>query len=143
MATARVTGKQFHPAAFERLKQSDRIGNNMLLRGLRVESRAKVELTAGPPRRVDTGRLRSSLFTRRLIRGGLRGAMVGTNVSYSWWVHYGTGIYGPHRTVITPVRAKVLVFVPKGGNRPVFAKYVSGMRPNPFLINALPAARLG
>lgn len=131
-----------HGAAIARLLVSDKIANSMFVRGLRVESKAKVELSTGPPRRVDTGRLRASLSTRRIRILGLRGARVGTNVSYGLLVHNGTGLFGPRRAPIRPRRATVLVFVPRGETNPVFARSVRGMEPNPYLRNALPAARI-
>ena len=57
------------------------------------------------------------------------------------WVHNGTGIYGPARKMITPKRARRLKFKPSGSTRFVYARAVRGMPPNPFLRNALPAAR--
>lgn len=141
MATVRVT-HHLNNAAIARLLVSDKVANSMFVRGLLVESAAKVELSSGPPRRVDTGRLRASIFTRRIRRLGLRGARVGTNVAYGLMVHNGTGIFGPRHAPIRPRRARVLVFIPRGQTHPVFAHSVRGMEANPYLRNALPAARI-
>jgi hypothetical protein len=72
---------------------------------------------------------------------GLPAARIGTPLRRARWIHDGTGIYGPRRTPIRPTRAKRLVFKPKGSKRIVFAKSVKGMKANPFLKDALPAAK--
>ncbi len=128
-------------AARLRAAMADPIGRNMMKRGLRVESRAK-ELISTSPKRVNTGRLRSSIRTIPIPYMGTYGAAIGTNVYYALWVHDGTGLYGPRRMKITPKRGKYLKFTPKGSSRPVFARSVKGMKPNPYLRDALPAARL-
>ena len=76
-----------------------------------------------------------------MSRGGLPGVRIGTNVEYAIFVHEGTGIYGPKGVPIRPSRAKALVFTPYGAVKPVFAKQVKGMPANPFLVNALWAAK--
>lgn len=129
-------------AALARLYLSDKIANNMFVRGLLVESRAKIELSVGPPRRVDTGRLRADISTRRILHNGRRGAQVGTGLKYSLWVHNGTGIYGPLHKPITPKHHTFLRFRPKGSKKFVFVRSVKGMKPNPYLLRALPAAKL-
>lgn len=145
---ARVrTRTESHPAAYARLYDSPAVGNNMFLRGLRVEARAKQNLNLNSPRRVDTGRLRAGIGTtriRREFRGVfVRGARIGTRVFYGRFVHEGTGIYGPRKQLIVPKRAKALRFKPKGGTGFVYVKSVKGMKPNRFLTDALPAAKLG
>lgn len=115
---------------------------DLMRRGLLVETRAKRNLAGvGGPKRIDTGRLRSSISTQVVMRDGAPAVLVGTNVRYARWVHDGTGVYGPLRRRITPKRSKVLRFRPGGRGRYVYAKSVAGMRPNAFLRNALPAAR--
>lgn len=134
-----------HPSAYEALYGSVRVGENMFLRGKLVESRAKHELQRDP-KRVDNGRLRSSIDTRRIRRivGGfhVRGARVGTDVFYGIYVHRGTGIHGPYRTPIVPKTKRVLRFQPRGSAVFIYARSVKGMKPNHFLTNAIPAARL-
>lgn len=141
---ARVSVKRIvsHPENYVRLYSSQKIGNNMFLRGLRVETRAKVELSTNPPR-VDTGRLRASIATHRIRHGIIPAARVGTNVFYWKYVYYGTGLYGPYHHPITPRQATRLRFRPKGSTKYVYALSVKGMQPNRFLTNALPAAKLG
>lgn len=119
------------------------VARDMLRRGLLVEGRAKQLLAGGSgrPARIDTGRLRASITTRMVVDRGVPVARIGTGVRYALWVHEGTGIYGPRRTVIRPRRAKVLRFKPKGSTRFIYRPQVRGMKPNRFLVDALPAAR--
>ena len=118
------------------------VARDMLRRGLLVETQAKRNIGGvGGPRRVDTGRLRASISTQLLMRNGVPAVVVGTNVFYALWVHNGTGVYGPAHRLIRPKRARRLKFKPSGQNTYVYARFVVGMKPNPFLRNALPAAR--
>lgn len=116
------------------------VARDMQRRGLRVETAAKVRISSNP-KRVDTGRLRSSIKAVPIRRGGRPGSRIGTKVSYALYVHNGTGIFGPRGMRIKPKTARYLRFIPKGGHRYVYARSVKGMRPNPFLVDALPAAR--
>jgi len=117
-------------------------------RGNRVLQRARV---LAP---VDQGQLRASLAQEMLVRNGAPIARIGTNVKYAIFVHEGTGVYGPRRTPITPVRKRLLSWPIKnntgqgrrryrGGatQRYAFAKQVQGVRPRPFLRKALDAAK--
>lgn len=115
---------------------------DMLKRCIRVESAAKRNLSSGP-KRVNTGRLRSSVTHDISVIGGHIVGRVGTNVDYALYVHEGTGLFGPKHQLIRPKSAKVLRFNAKGKGKKgvVFAKYVRGMEKNPFLKNALPAFR--
>lgn len=118
------------------------VARDMLRRGLLVETQAKRNLGGiGGPKRVDTGRLRASINTQLVIRQGRPVAVIGTNVFYARYVHDGTGIYGPRHRMIRPTRRKILRFKPAGSRRFVYARQVRGMVPNPFLANALKAAR--
>lgn len=111
------------------------VAQDIYRRGKRVEAAAK---RTAP---VDTGRLRSSLTTNMVFVTGVPVARVGSNVSYLMFLTRGTGIYGPARRPIRPVRATRLVFRPRGARGYVFARQVRGVRPNPFMLNALQAAR--
>jgi len=51
--------------------------------------------------------------------------------SYSLFLEYGTGIYGPKKQVIKPKNAKVLHW--KSNGKDYFATYVKGMTPAPFI----------
>jgi hypothetical protein len=134
-----------HPGTISVLLRSPANGTarDMLRRGVRVQAAARRNLggASGRPTRIDTGLLRSSIFVKPIVVGNAPGAWIGTEVRYAMWVHDGTGIYGPRGQPIRPVHGRFLVFTPKGAPFPVFARSVKGMRPNPFLKDALPAAR--
>lgn len=115
------------------------VAKDLFRRGKKVEAKAKLNLQR-PPKRVNTGLLRSSISTQLLTLGGKPVVRVGTNVYYAIYVHDGTGIYGPKGRYIRPVNAKFLSWTTKGGKR-VFALKVRGMRPNPFLKDAVMAAK--
>lgn len=107
------------------------LARGVLKMSLKVERKAKRNV------KVDTGRLRSSISTIVIIRGGIPIGRIGTNVKYAYWVHQGTGIYGPRGARIYPKNGKFLRFKPRGGKGYVFARSVKGIRPNPFLRDAL------
>ena len=135
--------QRLNTAALQQLLRSTQgpAVQDLLRRGLAVESAAKRNLSGyGGPKRIDTGRLRASITTQVLTRNGEPAVIVGTNVNYARFVHDGTGIYGPHGRPIRPRHAKVLRWRGRTG-RIMFARSVKGMRPNPFLRNALHAAR--
>lgn len=138
---------------------SERIGLDMLRRGKNVESLAKT-LLGSRPKRIDTGRLRSSIETTAIRWRGANGARVGTNVKYAWFVHEGTGLHGPKAQVIRAGPGKVFAWLPQGARAAhlkatgkkrlskkarrsitVFSKTNRGMISNPFLRNAIRAAR--
>jgi hypothetical protein len=143
MATVNVSHR-LDPAAIRALIFSPQggVARDLLRRGLRVETQAKRNLGGiGGPKRIDTGRLRASISTNLVTRNGVPTVLVGTNVNYALFVHNGTGIYGPMHRPIRPRRAKFLRFRPRTSRRFVYARQVRGMLPNPFLKNALSAAR--
>lgn len=107
------------------------VGRGLFGVATRVEARAKRKAP------VNTGRLRSSIKKRVVNRGGEVQAIVSADVKYAAFVHEGTGIYGPRRRRITPRAGAFLVFTPKGTSDVVFARTVAGIRPNPFLADAL------
>lgn len=55
---------------------------------------------------------------------------VKVNEKYGPYVEFGTGIYGPSGSPITPKKAKVLAF--SSGGKKVFATFVKGMKARPF-----------
>lgn len=136
---------QFDAAALRAVMTSRRGGmaRELVRRGLLVETQAKRNLAGGDsgPKRIDTGRLRSSITTVMVERNGELAVLIGTNVWYAVLVHDGTGIYGPKRQPIKPKQARLLKFKPRGESRYVYAKQVRGMEPNRFLLAALSAAR--
>lgn len=125
------------------------VARDLLKRGARVQSRARKNLggaTGSGPRRINTGLLRASIAVVLVPQPTHLVVRVGTGVSYALFVHDGTGLYGPKHKLIYPRTARVLVFKSKiygakKGKRAgrVFARFVRGMKPNPFLRNALPA----
>ena len=117
-------------------------------RGNRVLNRARVLCP------VDEGRLRASLTLEMRREGEEAVARVGTNLEYGLYVHEGTGIYGPRKTPIRPVRARLLRWPAKnnsgagrrrykGGKtaRYIYARQVKGVKPRRYLANALSAAK--
>lgn len=105
----------------------------------RHTKRLTLRVQAGAKRRapVRRGRLRSSI--RSSVTSFPTGPVgrVETHVTYAWYIMKGTGIYGPRHAPIYPKRAKFLKFKPKGKNKFVYARSVKGIKPNPFLENAL------
>lgn len=94
---------------------------------------------------VDEGALRNSIEYVVDHRGDRTHITIGSPLPYARYIHEGTGIYGPKGTPIVPVTRQALKFQVKGASgrrrgadaRWVFAKSVKGIRPNPFLVDAL------
>lgn len=130
-----------HPAVLQALLKSPSggVAKDLFRRGKKIEARAKLNLER-TPRRIDTGTLRSSINTQLFTLNGFPAVQVGTKIQYAIYVHEGTGIYGPKGQLIFPVNAKFLSWKKKGGGR-VFARFVRGMKPNPFLRDAVDAAK--
>jgi phage gpG-like protein len=106
---------------------------DLLVRAIRVESRAKLNASGRPGPRVNTGRLRASITHRVFSSPSGAFAEVGTNVEYAAFVEYGTG---PH--TITARNKQALYW--KGAAHPVRSVQHPGNRPYPFLRPALLAA---
>lgn len=87
-ATVRVTHR-IDPRVEALLMRSDNLRNDLLRRGVRVLTAARDRLGSNP-RRIDTGRLRSSISIREFIAGSAWGVAVGTDVEYAVYVHEGT-----------------------------------------------------
>lgn len=119
------------------------LARDMLRRGLKVETQAKRNLAgaSGKPKRIDTGQTRASVNTKPVTYKGYPAARVGSPLRKARLIHGGTGIYGPRRQPIRPKRATLLRFKPKGSARVVYARQVKGMKANPFLKDALSAAK--
>lgn len=103
---------------------------------------------------VDEGRLRASLSLEMRREGDEAVARVGTNLEYGLYVHEGTGIHGPRKTPIRPVRARLLRWPAKNNTgrgrrryrggataRYVYAKQSKGSPPRRYLADALSSAR--
>ena len=118
------------------------VARDMMRRGIKVQTRAKLLLSgAGPnhPKRVASGLLRGSVYAELVYYKTYPGARVGSHQRYALMVHNGTGLWGPRHTPIRPVAKKALRW--RAAGQYVFAKKSSGMRGNPHLVDALPAAR--
>lgn len=124
--------------------QNGPVWNTVLRLGTQVQNKAK---DFAP---VDRGRLRQSITLEMRRQGDAPVAVVGTNVKYALFVHEGTGEFGPRGVAIRPKTAKFLAwrvrntsgtkarYAKKGGKTVwAFAKEVKGVRPRPFLLNAL------
>lgn len=108
---------------------------------------------------IDEGRLAGSI-EYLVVEAGPSGAkvVIGSPLDYAGFFHTGTGIYGPHGTPIVPTRTQsatggppFLKFRSNGAGMGVrmsgamtrargqfvFARSVKGMRPDPFLADAL------
>mgnify|MGYP006921338437 CR=1 FL=1 len=130
---------------------------DLMRRGARVEAKAKRLCP------VDNGDLRASITTEvRRRTWGPPVVRIGTNMPYARAVHDGTGLYGPQHRRIYPKKGKVLAW-PTRTSRPgrrssvpgrgrtrsksqaptgwAFARSTAGMKPRPFLKDALPEAR--
>lgn len=83
------------------------------------------------------GRLKASIIKRDFP------TLTGYSISiiaatpYAYWVHEGTGIYGPHGQRIYPRTSTVLAWMGSAGEM-IFATSTAGMRPRPFLRKNLP-----
>lgn len=123
------------------------VAKDLVKRGVKVQSQARRNLGGSGgsgPKRIDTGLLRASVSTQLGYRATELAIRVGTNVYYARWVHDGTGIYGPRGMPIRPRTAPFLVFRwKKMNNKLMVVKSVKGMKPNPFLKDALKAAGPG
>lgn len=144
---AKVT-HHLNPAAISQVltSPSGPVAQALLVRGYRVQAQARKNLGGGAsgPKRVDTGKLRTSISVQLKKKNSrVLTVQIGTNVYYAIWVHDGTGLYGPEHRLIRPKTKRYLRFKPHGSNAYVYAKSVKGMRPNPFLADALSAARIG
>ena len=110
------------------------VARDLERRGRAVEMRAK---QLAP---VKTGALRGSIDTVILYRDGMPVARVGSGLRYSYFVHEGTGIYGPRHARIYPRGGSVMTF--NAGGRQVYVRWTRGAPGRHYLVDALPAARL-
>jgi hypothetical protein len=98
----------------------------------RTETRAKLNI------RVRSGATRASITSSVRTRGTLVVGRVWTPSKVGYWLHEGTGIYGPRGRPIRPVRAQFLRF--EVGGRVVYACRVRGMPGDRWLVRALEAS---
>lgn len=104
-----------------------------------VERQAKLNVP------VDTGRLRGAIRSSMTTEAGKPVALVRAETNYAIFVHEGTGLYGPRHQRIVPTAPKTLFrWTDKsapGGVR--FARSTRGVRPRPFLRDALETVTRG
>jgi hypothetical protein len=139
-----------HQAALKQLLQSPTgdVAKDLNRRAQRVQNRAKQLCPTG------NGALKASITKEISINNGELVARVGSNLEYALFVHEGTGVEGPRKTPIVPVRARVLRWPVannsgrgrrryRGGQTAgyVYSKRSKGSPPNRYLENALPAAK--
>lgn len=95
---------------------------------------------------VDEGTLRASITHVAKVKGKTATVVVGSPLPYAEYLHAGTGVHGPKGTPIVPVEREALKFKWDGPGKAtrskdkrgfVFAKSVQGVKPNPFLADAL------
>ena len=109
----------------------------------RASARALAALRKRTP--VRSGQTRGRLAFKVVRRGDvLEGHVGGKSIADNGWnilygLEHGTGLHGPHKTRIHPIRASVLSWISGArpvagtGGRRVFARSVAGMRPRrPF-----------
>lgn len=95
--------------------------------------------------RVDEGQGRASIHHTIDVHATRVISRIGSPLTYMYWQHEGTGLFGPKRRRITPVRAKFLRFEVKSGkaakgSRPViFATSVAGVKGDKWLVRAFKA----
>jgi hypothetical protein len=93
--------------------------------------------------KVDEGHLRDSVTPSVTTSASQVRGRVGTPLDYGYWLHEGTGVYGPRGAPIRPIHRKYLRFEVKSGTaargrRPVvFAKQVRGVPGDKWLLRAL------
>ncbi|GAA2685429.1 hypothetical protein [Nonomuraea recticatena] len=90
--------------------------------------------------RVDSGFARSQVYHLVFPYATRMVGRAGSYAHYSAYLDIGTGIYGPSGKPITPKRAKVLAFTPKGSNVVVFAASVKGIKGDRWLRRAFAVA---
>lgn len=97
----------------------------LLAKALQVEQRAKA---------LCSSKTVADSITHEFTPNGVR---VYSPLPLAYWIEKGTGIYGPHRSPIVPVRGKYLVFPSNNSRGFTFATSVDGTPAKPFLEPAL------
>jgi phage gpG-like protein len=122
----------------EQLEQAFRESSQLTIRELSraIGSTAyRVEGVAKAKAPIEYGTLRGSITTQGPdVKGHDVQAIVGTNVEYARYQEYGTGIHGPRKQPIRPVRGKLLAW--KRGGSWFFAREVQGVRPKRYFRTA-------
>jgi len=92
-----------------------------------VEARAIKNAPVSKPKGGNLANSATSEVNNDATRGTVR-----FTAKYAGYVHEGTGLYGPRKTLIRPKNKKALYW--PGASHPV--RSVRGMKPNPFLTKA-------
>jgi hypothetical protein len=140
LAEVRLSPSQFHAVL------SNPHNGPAALIMLRAAERVEAEAVRLCP--VDNGDLRDSINHGALKRTGNKLVIrVGTDLEYGLYVHEGTGVHGPKGAPITPKTKPFLAWEsktnvgapgsPRFNTAWVYAKSVQGMKPRPFLRDAL------
>lgn len=82
---------------------------------------------------VDHGRLQNSWS---IFDEGPLEKTVASSANYAEYVNDGTGLYGPHKTLIRPTTKKALKFTPNNGKfkgMTIFTPYSRGIKPRKFV----------
>lgn len=82
---------------------------------------------------VDHGRLQGS-WTK--FDDGPNQKTIKSSANYAQYVNDGTGLYGPHKTLIKPTTKKALKFTPNKGKfkgMTIFTPYSRGIKPRKFV----------
>jgi len=81
----------------------------------------------------------ASFGVSRVLPRGSGGRLKGGSQLYPLYVHEGTGIFGRYRRVITPRRARYMVF--RGRTGLVVTSFTRGQKPQPYMQEAYADAR--
>jgi len=96
---------------------------------LRTAGAVEAAAVEGAPKK--TGNLANAI--RKYIES--HRAIVKSTAPYSFFVHEGTGLFGPYKTRIVPKHKKALAFTI--GGQKIVVRSVKGQKPNPYMKRAL------
>ena len=88
---------------------------------------------------ADKGNMASRIETRVKLKGNSIEGSLWTFSGYAAHVEFGTGLWGPTKSVIVPKNSKFLVWTSRQSGQTVFARQVVGQPPQPFLKPAIDA----
>jgi len=83
--------------------------------------------------------IEASFGVSRVLPRGSGGRFKGGSQLYPLYVHEGTGIFGRYRRIITPRRARYMVF--RGRTGLVVTSFTRGQKPQPYMQEAYSDAR--
>lgn len=111
----------------EFMRDIERVGGNLkpLMTGAITNSVNRIQSNVRERAPHATGALQRTVLTQVNYPSG----QVSVDSKYGIYVEKGTGVYAG-KGLIRPKRAKVLAF--KVGGSPVFAKYIKGMKAQPY-----------